>query len=543
MEAFILPISFKPESIEGISPSGTPEEAGKFEEILQNRSLGPRDRAGEAAEGSVNKRDCKPARMGGSRNIRQRHGKSDEPHHPGPVHQPMPKDEMSPGILQMAKLLSGAGESGLTKEMEAAFPRELDFQSPGILPPDSDSDAHSASQPMETGKGLANRRAISIPAPLIFSRPMDGQSSFQRSPALMKDAQSSLIPQDAGKAAGTRSGELPPWIETMKSSGPADLSKIHQVRSQTSQGTARIEKDLQEGGKGKTILLSGLPAAKTTGQEEAFGMLKLNWGNPPSTAQNQEQEDAPLLEKVVGRSPDQPASSLNPAGQAYSSQEKQPGDSLLDARFSSGQMEWIHREGTSFQPESMGGGKPESGETKIFVGVMEGSAASLNGPGNRIEGAQGLPPAVMRPEILNLPEQVVQRIIWSIRNQEERIKLTLDPPDLGHLYIEISRSKENIHATLWAENFAAKTALETGQHQIQRIMENEGFRLTKFDVFVQQDMGWFQGQGKRENHFVLDSRTPMPSLEQKGEVLEKSPLDPIEIRGMATGRSSLDLWV
>ena len=260
MEAFILPISFKPESIEGISPSGTPEEAGKFEEILQNRSLGPRDRAGEAAgdrfsrlgrrageaaEGSVNKRDCKPARMGGSRNIRQRHGKSDEPHHPGPVHQPMPKDEMSPGILQMAILLSGAGESGLTKEMEAAFPRELDFQSPGILPPDSDSDAHSASQPMETGKGLANRRAISIPAPLIFSRPMDGQSSFQRSPALMKDAQSSLIPQDAGKAAGTRSGELPPWIETMKSSGPADLSKIHQVRSQTSQGTARIETQIR----------------------------------------------------------------------------------------------------------------------------------------------------------------------------------------------------------------------------------------------------------------------------------------------------------
>lgn len=36
MEAFILPISFKPESIEGIPPSETPVGTGNFEEILQN---------------------------------------------------------------------------------------------------------------------------------------------------------------------------------------------------------------------------------------------------------------------------------------------------------------------------------------------------------------------------------------------------------------------------------------------------------------------------------------------------------------------------
>jgi len=206
-------------------------------------------------------------------------------------------------------------------------------------------------------------------------------------------------------------------------------------------------------------------------------------------------------------------------------------------------MEWIQNQGTSLHSNSMEGGKPESGDSKIFVGSMEGSAASITGFENRIEGAQGLPPTLVRPEILSLPDQVVQRIIWSIRNQEERIKLTLEPPELGHLLIEISRSKENIHATLWAENVAAKTALETGQYQIQRIMENEGFKLTKFDVFVQQDLGWFQEQGKRENHFALEPRAPGFSLEQKGEVLEKSPLDPIEMRRMAIGRSGLDLWV
>jgi len=219
-------------------------------------------------------------------------------------------------------------------------------------------------------------------------------------------------------------------------------------------------------------LRSDFPAVERIGLEGGVGELKVNRAHPPFTSQNPEQGEASLFEKVFGKSSDHPASSLNPADQAFAGKEQKPADSLPEIRFPSGQMEWIQHQGTSLHSDSMEGGKPESGDSKIFVGSLEGPAASLNGLGNRIEGTQGLPPTLGRPEILTLPEQVVQRIIWSIRNQEERIKLTLNPPDLGHLYIEISRSKENIHATLWAENVAAKTALETGQHQIQRIMEN-----------------------------------------------------------------------
>jgi flagellar hook-length control protein FliK len=131
---------------------------------------------------------------------------------------------------------------------------------------------------------------------------------------------------------------------------------------------------------------------------------------------------------------------------------------------------------------------------------------------------EGYSPASPKSEPQTVSQQVSQRAVWLIRNNEESVRITLDPPQLGHIYMVIDRSKEDIKATLWTDNPATKATLETNQLQIQKIIESEGFKLEKFDVFVQQDMGWYQG-GKD------DPMNPNPG----------SPASPSEIRAPLSG--------
>ncbi len=109
----------------------------------------------------------------------------------------------------------------------------------------------------------------------------------------------------------------------------------------------------------------------------------------------------------------------------------------------------------------------------------------------------------MKTEAPGASQQVGQRLIWSIRNNEEIVRMSLDPPELGRIVLEINRSKENVKTTLWTDNPQTRAVLESGHLEIQRIVESEGFKLEKFSVLVQQDMGGFH-EG-REN-----SMNPQP---------------------------------
>jgi flagellar hook-length control protein FliK len=96
-----------------------------------------------------------------------------------------------------------------------------------------------------------------------------------------------------------------------------------------------------------------------------------------------------------------------------------------------------------------------------------------------------------------LYQQIGKNVIWSLKNNEEKIKLTLDPPELGNIYMEINREKGNIRATLWTDNPATKEILEAHHVQLSTLLKEDGFKLEKFDVFMQQDMSSFQDRGER----------------------------------------------
>jgi flagellar hook-length control protein FliK len=123
-------------------------------------------------------------------------------------------------------------------------------------------------------------------------------------------------------------------------------------------------------------------------------------------------------------------------------------------------------------------------------------------------------PLSERPDPQSVFQQVGQRVLWLVRNNEERIRITLEPPELGQVFLEIDRHKEHIKTILWTDNPTTKASLETSQGEIQRIIESEGFKLEKFDVFVQQDPGWFQG--RKEDARKPDSWEARMPAEEKG---------------------------
>ena len=136
-------------------------------------------------------------------------------------------------------------------------------------------------------------------------------------------------------------------------------------------------------------------------------------------------------------------------------------------------------------------------------------------------GIQQKPP-LSKTEHPDLYQQIAEKVIWSIRNNEEKIRLTLEPPQLGNLFIELHRNKEEIKATLWADNPKTKEILENNQFQLQKTLEGHGFKLEQYEVFVQQDMGSFpgkeenpvfQGPGSRAQSLQIEEAESPPSLE------------------------------
>jgi hypothetical protein len=101
-------------------------------------------------------------------------------------------------------------------------------------------------------------------------------------------------------------------------------------------------------------------------------------------------------------------------------------------------------------------------------------------------------PALPRTEAPEILQQISKKLIWSVRNGEEKIKLQLEPPQLGSLYIEIGRQKGVLQATMWTTNQVTKELLESHQVELQRILKQDGFHLGQFDVFVNPNMKSFQ---------------------------------------------------
>ncbi len=203
---------------------------------------------------------------------------------------------------------------------------------------------------------------------------------------------------------------------------------------------------------------------------------------------------------------------------------------------------WV-TEKDPFQNDSNPGdvSKPENPKTGDLLGRLagpvDGSGASRPAGEVRLEGTTG-PNQLQKPEV---SEQISQKMLWSFSQNEEKFRLLLDPPHLGSIYLEIQRDKEQVKATLWAENPHTKQVLEANQISIQKIIESEGFSLESFNVFVEQDLGAFQESRERMRN--PESAASNRTAEANREVGDVPTAPPLFVRGSGGRLRSIDLII
>ena len=185
--------------------------------------------------------------------------------------------------------------------------------------------------------------------------------------------------------------------------------------------------------------------------------------------------------------------------------------------------------------------KPGSSKAEGLLGnpaaPAEHSAAPRPVGEIRLEGTSGS----NQPQKEEVYEQISQKMVWSLKQQEEKVRLILDPPHLGSIYMEIQRDKDQVKATLWAENPHTKQILESNQLSIQKIIETEGFSLESFNVFVEQNLGSFQES--RERMGSPESEISNPTAEAD-RALGPGPTAPSPFIRESSGRlRSIDLII
>jgi hypothetical protein len=95
-------------------------------------------------------------------------------------------------------------------------------------------------------------------------------------------------------------------------------------------------------------------------------------------------------------------------------------------------------------------------------------------------------------EALSVYQQFSKGLLRTLQQRGDRIQMTLDPPQLGSLLLEINRDRNFVTAHLWTDNPHTKELLDFSQGQLQKTLELDGFKLDRFEVLVQPDLKSFQ---------------------------------------------------
>jgi hypothetical protein len=97
-------------------------------------------------------------------------------------------------------------------------------------------------------------------------------------------------------------------------------------------------------------------------------------------------------------------------------------------------------------------------------------------------------------EALSVYQQYSKGLLRTLQHSGERIQLTLDPPQLGTILMEINRDRNFVTAHLWTDNPQTKDLLDFSRGQLQKTLELDGFKLDRFEVLVQPDLRSFQDE-------------------------------------------------
>jgi flagellar hook-length control protein FliK len=114
--------------------------------------------------------------------------------------------------------------------------------------------------------------------------------------------------------------------------------------------------------------------------------------------------------------------------------------------------------------------------------------------------------------------QVSQKVQWMVRNGEGKAILRLDPPELGHIEIEVETKSGEMKIHMSVENESVKNTLEASAPQLRQSMEQHHVKIEKLEVQVEARLDAQGGQAdpqksRRSEHAQRQLRRGMKIAE------------------------------
>ena len=141
----------------------------------------------------------------------------------------------------------------------------------------------------------------------------------------------------------------------------------------------------------------------------------------------------------------------------------------------------------------------ETAQTTTQANPVAGAAraaTSLTQAAQAVQQKASLPAYVVR--------QVSEQMVQMVRQQMSSLRLTLKPPELGQLNLELSVKDGALQATLRTDTVLAKNTLEAGLEQLKQVLGQQGLKVERLEVLVNPDAD--QRQAQTENGGQNSSR-------------------------------------
>ncbi len=141
----------------------------------------------------------------------------------------------------------------------------------------------------------------------------------------------------------------------------------------------------------------------------------------------------------------------------------------------------------------------------------------------------------------NIVNQIVNKMAFSLKNGQSKVKMSLKPKSLGHLRLEISSNDHKVDVKIITQSAIVKDMIEHHIQHLRTSLEGHGLEMDKVDVFVSGDSNQYREKGEGYHSFGSGNPDYDETIAADNRSVESLP-EPVWPGRMGTGENSVDYF-
>jgi flagellar hook-length control protein FliK len=469
----------------------------------------------------------------------------------GPIERMLPPEnavnaadatEMGQESLSTFPIPSETGEGGGLRSGSPGSVASTDAESrqsnlvpaPAVIESQGD-ETSEAKLPVELPESQSELALATPDAPAAVERTATGDSVRQDFPELHDQAQTPGLSEPAASAILTRDEPAPDMYsaEPVVPEPPARPSSMATAEAMPDPASAGIlESTIHSQGISKSEVDEFRSEVRTSKTSARRGNAKSPAMPPaatPSPAPSQgaatKVENIAVPANAEDSAKQTPETSAGGRSEDISAKEERQGEQI-PATIDSAGFAWEDMQSVQRMLFHSLTGRTGSSDSPVFAGIRPFQQAASMSSTTWAAGFS-MPPPVAGTELKDLialltpkqggpsqtPEflsQLTERIQAQLRNHENIIRIQLKPGTMGRMEINAETSAAGVLATIITESANVKEYLEHNLHWLQQSFQDQGLKVDRINVTVQQDF-WSQhsASGQQESSsgsYAQDSR-------------------------------------